>query len=78
MKEFINAHAVSQTMFMFVWNWETENKNMDTKKYCDDDGDSDDDNDDVVYIFSVELGNLEDWTRTCDSVTIPGLKIKFL
>ena len=23
MKEFINAHAVSQTMFMFVWKWET-------------------------------------------------------
>ena len=54
--------------------------NMDNMLHCydDDDGDSDDDNDDVVYIFSVELGNLEDWTRTCDSVTIPGLKIKFL
>ena len=36
--------------------------NMDNMLHCydDDDGDSDDDNDDVVYIFSVELGNLED------------------
>ena len=33
---------------------------MDNMLHCYDDGDSDDDNDDVVYIFSVELGNLED------------------